>query len=78
LHIILWQTDEVFEVSYTDTRQSETGDIKHWIDSNQWVGEWEEPKVDRGGELHYCILSDDGKKRTSESGRLKRRDQINI
>ncbi len=56
----LWKTEAGFQGSYTDTWQSETGDLYLWIEDGVWVGSWEEPVIDRGGDLYRITISDDG------------------
>jgi len=60
--VTLWQTDDGFEGTYTDTWQSETGDLKLWVENGQWVGEWEEVAIDRGGELYEITISEEGRR----------------
>jgi hypothetical protein len=49
-----------YEGTYTDTWASETGDLTLVIEDGAWIGTWNEPAIDRGGELYEISVSADG------------------
>ncbi len=58
--VTLWETSDGFAGTYTDTWQSENGDLTLWMEDGRWIGTWEEPAIDRGGELYSIAISDGG------------------